>query len=174
MQAYCEPCKVVFELGNIGKKALNSHAKGKRHSNKAQDQAQIKNFFNSKTKFKTDNLQNDCLIYDNNGNNDVVEIEIMERVKTTIPTTYYDEKKMFAEIRRALKQVFCGYSDNSCKGTVNLFEVMFPDSKIAASMELGINKLKYIINHGLAPYFKNILIEDLESADFFQFTLMKV
>ena len=33
-------------------------------------------------------------------------------------------------------------------------------------MELGRNKLEYIINHGLAPYFKNILTEDLGSADF--------
>ena len=49
---------------------------------------------------------------------------------------------------------------------VNLFRVMFPDSKFAASMELGRNKLKYIINHGLAPYFKIILTEDLGSADF--------
>ena len=46
--------KVVFELGNMGKKALNSHAKGKGHSKKVQNQAQIKNFFNSKTKLETD------------------------------------------------------------------------------------------------------------------------
>ena len=26
-QAYCKLCKVVFELGNMGKKALNSPAK---------------------------------------------------------------------------------------------------------------------------------------------------
>ena len=44
--------------------------------------------------------------------------------------------------------------------------MMFPDAKIAASMELGRNKLKYIINHGLVPYFKNILTEDLGSAEF--------
>ena len=42
--AYCKLCRIVFELGNMGKKALNSHAKGKGHSKKVQDQAQIKNF----------------------------------------------------------------------------------------------------------------------------------
>ena len=125
----------MFELGNMGRKALKSHAKGKGHSKKIQDQAQIKNFFNSKAKPKTDNSKIDCLIYDSNGNNDIIEIETpsstrMEKVQTTIPTTYYDEKKMFAEIRWALKQVLCGYSDNSCKGTVNLFGVMFPDSTL--------------------------------------------
>ena len=44
----------MFELGNMGKKALNSHAKHKGHSKKVQNQAQIKTFFNSKTKLETD------------------------------------------------------------------------------------------------------------------------
>ena len=73
---------------------------------------------------------------------------------------------MFAEIRWALKQILCGRKDNSFEGRVNLFGVTFPDSKIVASMELFRNKLKYIINHGLVPYFKSILTEDLGSADF--------
>ena len=77
----------MFELGNMGKKALNSYVKGKGYSKMVQDQAQIK-IFNSKTKSKTDNLKNDCLIYDNN---DIVETETpsssrMEKVQTTIPT----------------------------------------------------------------------------------------
>ena len=42
--------------------------------------------------------------YSNNGNNDIVEIETpsssrAEKVQTTTPATYYDEKKKFAEIR---------------------------------------------------------------------------
>ena len=90
----------------------------------------------------------------------------MEKVQTAIPVTYYNEKKMFAQIRWASKQVLCVYSGNLCEGMINLFGVMFPDSKIAASMELARNKLKYSINHGLAPYFKNILTGDLGSAEF--------
>ena len=42
-QAYYKLCKVVFEVGNMGKKAVNSHAKGKGNSITVQDQAQIKN-----------------------------------------------------------------------------------------------------------------------------------
>ena len=34
---------------------------------------------------------------------------------------------------------------------------MFPDSKIAKSFELGATKLKYVINFGIAPYFRDIL-----------------
>ena len=32
---------------------------------------------------------------------------------------------------------------------------MFPDSKIAKDMRLGVGKVKYIIDFGMAPVFKN-------------------
>ena len=39
----------------------------------------------------------DCSIYDNNGNNDIAEVETpssrMEKVQTTTPTTYYNKKR---------------------------------------------------------------------------------
>ena len=44
-----------------------------RHWKKVQGQAQIKNFFHSKTKSKTDNSKNDCLIYDNNDSEGMVQ-----------------------------------------------------------------------------------------------------
>ena len=34
---------------------------------------------------------------------------------------------------------------------------MFPDSKVAEKMQLEPNKLKYVVNHGIAPYVKQIL-----------------
>ena len=43
---------------------------------------------------------------------------------------------------------------------------MFPDSQIAEKMELGPNKLKYLVNHGLAPYFKECLSDILKSEYF--------
>ena len=30
---------------------------------------------------------------------------------------------------------------------------MFPDSKIVSKMELGKDKLKYVVNYGIAPFF---------------------
>ena len=63
---------------------------------------------------------------------------------------------MFAEIRWALKQVFCGYSDNSCEGTVNLFGVVFPDSVRAVNDQLTVAKLSLFIYVAgiLKPYLK--------------------
>ena len=40
---------------------------------------------------------------------------------------------------------------------------MFPDNKIAKSLELGATKLKYVINFGIAPYFRDILYNHLKS-----------
>lgn len=84
-------------IANYARKALKAVAKGKGHYKKVWDQAQVKNFLNSsKTKFKTDNSKNDCSIYDNNGNIDILKIETprsrMEKVQTKIPSTYNVDK----------------------------------------------------------------------------------
>ena len=34
---------------------------------------------------------------------------------------------------------------------------MFPDNKIAEKMQLEPRKLKYVVNHAIAPYVKEIL-----------------
>ena len=72
---------------------------------------------------------------------------------------------MFAEVIWAIKQVLCCHSENSYEGTINLFGVIFPNGKTAANMELRRKILKYVINHGFSSYFKNILTENLGSAD---------
>ena len=39
---------------------------------------------------------------------------------------------------------------------------LFPDSKIAQSIELGPRKLKYIVPFGVALHFKEILYEQIK------------
>ena len=63
--------------------------------------------------------------------------------------------------------LFSGYSDNSVTGSVNLFQSMFPDGKIASIMELGKDKLKYVVNYGIAPYFTQLLKEQVSSSEWF-------
>ena len=47
-------------------------------------------------------------------------------------------------------------NDNSATGSINTFKVIFLDSKIASKMELGKDKLKYVVNYGIAPLKKHI------------------
>ena len=43
---------------------------------------------------------------------------------------------------------------------------MFLDSKIAKDMRLGADKVKYVINFGIAPAFKNALTECMKKSEF--------
>ena len=77
-----------------------------------------------------------------------------------------DSQKQKAEIVWALKSVLSGYSNNSCADISKIFTCMSP-SKIAESFELGFTKLKYAINFGTAPYFRDILYNHLEKSGCF-------
>ena len=46
-----------------------------------------------------------------------------------------------------------------------VFAAIFPGSKIAKSFQVGPDKLKYICNFGLAPFFKTILARKLKNSE---------
>ena len=81
--------------------------------------------------------------------------------------------KLCTKIRWVLKHVLKGYSNNSCQDTVSMLKSMFSESKIAEKMELGPSKLKYLVNHGLAPYFKEFLSDDILKSKYFVVSLME-
>ena len=39
-----------------------------------------------------------------------------------------------------------------------LFQSMFPHSTVAKSFQLDADEINYMTNHGIAPYFKGLLI----------------
>ena len=49
--------------------------------------------------------------------------------------------------------------------------MMFPDSNIAQKYQMGKAKLAYVINFGLEPYFRNMLIYDVNTSPFFSISL---
>ena len=81
----------------------------------------------------------------------------LTKQKEIIPknVSSYDVRK--AEILLVMQSVVSHTSHNSMNSFPDLFRLMFPNSNIASSMELGRMKIGYIINHGLASYFKNKL-----------------
>ena len=46
---------------------------------------------------------------------------------------------------------------------------MFPDSKIAEVFSMGRTKSMCLINHGLAPFFKSLLLSELNRSYIFVF-----
>ena len=66
-----------------------------------------------------------------------------------------------------VKHVISGYSDDSMTRSWQFFKVMFATSKIACTVQVGSNKLKYIVKFGLAPYFKDILKSEIAASEWF-------
>ncbi|CAF4012810.1 unnamed protein product [Rotaria sordida] len=78
-----------------------------------------------------------------------------------------DDQVTKAEILWSLKVAQKGLSYNLCNELNELFSSMFPDSSIAGNFSIQADKMSYVISHGLGPYFKKKLIEDVKKADKF-------
>lgn len=85
-----------------------------------------------------------------------------------------NEKATEAEILWCFKLSTQHLSFNSCSDLNALFQQMFPDSQIASQFSLGKDKARYVINFGLAPYFKSELLNTIKKSEvFFLPILMK-
>ena len=112
----------------------------------------IKNFFDKQTKDNVEPTNKD--VPSDTPDEFVVVVSTVSSAETrsTIPCSLLDDEKLTTEIWWALKHVVRGYSDNSVTDSINTFKVMFLDSKIASKMGLGKEKLKYLVNYGIAPF----------------------
>ena len=72
-----------------------------------------------------------------------------------------------AEVLWALKAVMSHFFYSSGCVIVDVFKAMFPDINIAQEMSCGPTKLSYLITFVFAPYFKQLLVEDLKKAPCF-------
>ena len=155
----------------MGIRALRSHAGNKSHVKKVKERAEIKNFFAKRNDIRPANLPSEeKQLQFSLDTEDLVKIlpSCSENSQSTILLVFQDGGKLNAEIRWVLKHVVGGYSDNSVTGSVNLFHSMFPDSKTAGMMEL----LKYVVNYGNAPYFTQLLREQVSSSESFVISVL--
>lgn len=76
------------------------------------------------------------------------------------------ETTLKAEIIWAMKLVTSHHSFNSSNDASELFQLMFPDSRIAKSVSLSASKMSYVISFGLSEYFSQILKKDIASSKF--------
>ena len=79
----------------------------------------------------------------------------------------HDLARRKAEIVWSLKSVCSGFSNNSSLNVNQVFAAVFPYSKIAKSFQVGPDKLKYICNFVLAPFFKTILAQKWKKSEHF-------
>ena len=72
-----------------------------------------------------------------------------------------------AEIIWALKCVASGYSNNFCCDLQKIFSAIFTDSNIAKSITVAADKMRYVVNFGVAPVFKSILLDSVKKKQAF-------
>ena len=75
--------------------------------------------------------------------------------------TFPGDDSLKAEILWLLKLAVSNFSLRSTDKLGELFQTMFPDSKIAAGFTLSWTKSSYVISHGLSQYFTHMLVKDL-------------
>lgn len=71
-----------------------------------------------------------------------------------------------AEIIWALNCVVKGYSDRSNEDFGDILRAMCPTSPETKCFKMGRNKLKYVVNHGVYPYFREELDRDVDKSPF--------
>lgn len=163
---FCDVCKKSFGLGNMGKKAVVSHGKGQLHNKLIKMRA-------SNTSLQTF-LTPKCIPKSTEGettNQDTNQTEpsstcssaLMQGSASSLNFFFAKDDVMKAEIKWALNVVQNKLSLNSCENISDTFRDMFPDSSIASKFQLGATKCSCIINHGLSPYFDDLLLDQLRT-----------
>ena len=143
-KALCRLCNSVIDITVMGKSALTSHSKGNKH------QINVKNFNPvSGLFFKCSSSKPSS---SKNTSNKKIDLMI-----STLAVSH-------AEIRWALKVLTSHHSFRSCLNLNQLFHEMFPDSEIAKSFQLSKTKCAYYIVYGLAPYFMEILLQEVRKS----------
>ena len=129
---------------------LKIHLKGPSHEANAK---KIKNFFRSSTSpASTHTLASHCHQPQHQG-----------KIEEIVTNSAVSE----AKIRWTLKSVIAVNSNNSNAHCSCLFLSMFPDSNITKKYHLGPDNLRYCVNFGLGPSFKNILVESIRKSAHF-------
>ena len=87
-------------------------------------------------------------------------------VQPTMDTYIMSLSVAHAEIRWAMK-VVTSYFSLRCLDIKYLFSSMFPHSQIASQFSMSKTKCGYLINYGLAPYYKERLLKEIKKSPFF-------
>jgi hypothetical protein len=190
-QARCALCKKSFELSNMGRRAVTSHGKSAVHqqrSGSATDNQRMVSFVRKlPTAVVVTAIASDQSLPLDEGNSCIPStstaisqvdavisetgvisagVDVHDKPSTLNPY-FCNDSVSKSEIVWALKIIMGHLSYRSCLDLGETFQTMFPDSQIAKKFCMSKTKAAYSIVHGLAPYFKNKLDEDIKKCPVF-------
>ena len=157
-KARCYASHKTIELCAGVRSALTDHAKGMKHISAVN---KVSTFF----QFKISKTSVPVPAKNNHVNSTVVVDSAISSNQGILDTFVTNLHFIKAEIIWSLKYVTNGFSNRANDELTETFAAIFPDSRIAKSFSLARAKSLYTVTHGLAPYFKSVLVSTLDKSD---------
>lgn len=165
--ANCKWCLSTIQLGNMGKGALDKHAKRNKHKAREQacrqDSASVASMSSWLKPSSSQQASTSQEIQ-------VATTQSSEHIQTN--TSIESQLKLNdavskAEILWVLNTLLNHNSLSSANKSSALFSVMFPDSQIASKFTCAKTKSYYSAVFGLAPYFKDKFMSQLQEVPYY-------
>lgn len=179
--AYCTLCQSKFSLSNMGLRAVRSHQQGKKHKLKEKSAVtsvplqNIVSYMKNSVTCSASEYTSPEAVPSTSGLPQSVECinpvgnaeqcKVKELKLGSMDKYLYKDNVIRAEIMWCLHSIATHKSLRSSEKDVKVFPIMFPDSEIVKGMQLGRDKMAYTILFGIAPYFKQCLMEELLDSD---------
>lgn len=168
-EAYCTVCKKTISVVSMGINAVRTHMKGASHRrsiSKREQQPSIVSFCALPTAVPTTLATATAApalpaaaVTDGIRGSGAAAV-----VSADIRTAVGGTSTLQAEVIWCLYTAVTHHSLNSNEGISNIFKTMFPDSDIAKTFSCGKDKTGYMIRFGLASFFKQQLIDNINKA----------
>nr|XP_042895472.1 uncharacterized protein LOC110282235 [Parasteatoda tepidariorum] len=153
--AVCKLCNSVFSLSNMGKQALTSHQKSRKHK-KAIISRNMSNDLRSAFGEQDSTTKN--LVFNS--------LNEPAKKDATLVSFLRSESVSEAEILWCLYAVMEHSSFRSAGRAVLLMKKIFTDSEIVKKISLQRTKIAYTCVHGIAPYYREKLQKTIASCDY--------
>ena len=169
--AFCTVCKKIIQLGTMGLKALESHAKSSKHISSIKGKYQtpsIAGVFSAsigqpavvpESEAEADNQPTASTSSD-------TAAPPVTTTRVDLRTSFGSTPTMKAEVLWTLNTISKQQSYNGNDSISELFKCMFPDSDIATTFTCGPDKTAYIAKFGLAVYIKEELVSQVNKSPF--------
>ena len=185
IHAFCKVCASDIHLGSIRIGALESHRKGKKHTERqarsvgSSLHGWLKHTSGTATSpdisvsGSTTSVSEQVEVTATSSNeikqvsdtqSKVVHVSSNSSAGTSTHSFLTSDCCQKAEILWALHSTVTHSSFHSNQVVGTIFQEMFPDSEIAKQFTCGRTKLAYLVTFGLAPYFKDELHDALQKS----------
>lgn len=173
----CKLCTTTNQSSNMGKRALAVHCKSKKHNERVKQSNSASSVALSSWLHPTQSASSKSSSSESTSAEPTSSSSTSSSSEKHATDTIHSnsvpnqmELNMNAsrtEILWIINAVSKHQSYNSMKHSSALFSVMFPDSEIAKKFTCNPTKASYLSVFGLAPYFENNLVHQLEKVPFY-------